>query len=213
MKREWGEEEKNLKLYTCYEWKNSRKKIHFECFCWKTFPFPKEKKKAWKRETWKKILCNFGKNLAKIYRYVSIKYMLPIGRHLRDGQGDVSVGADADAPAVSSAGGGRELRSWHLWDRVGRRPRTARNAPVQCMEMPTTSWSPFIQEDLEKPLGAWGSSPHGAPCGVLKHQARAPNTVTCMQGQSEFAERGVCDGICQPHATTPLLPSPIPLII
>jgi len=49
--------------------------------------------------------------LAKIYRYVSIKYMLPIGRHLRDGQGDVSVGVDADAPAVSSAGGGRELRS------------------------------------------------------------------------------------------------------
>lgn len=173
----------------------------------------KKKKKAWKKETWKKILCNFRKNLAKIYRYVSIKYMLPIGRHLRDGQGDVSVGVDADAPAVSSAGGGRELRSWHLWDRVGRRPRTARNAPVQCMEMPTTSWSPFIQQDLEKPLGAWGSSPHGAPCGVLKHQARAPNTVTCMQGQSEFAERGVCDGICQPHATPPLLPSPIPLII
>lgn len=71
----------------------------------------KKKKKHGKEKHEKKILCNFGKKLAKIYRYVSIKYMLPIGRHLRDGQGDVSVGDDADAPAVSSAGGGTELRS------------------------------------------------------------------------------------------------------
>lgn len=193
----------------------------------KPFHFQRKKKKAWKKETWKKILCNFRKNLAKIYRYVSIKYMLPIGRHLRDEQGDVSVGADADAPAVSSAGGGRELRSWHLWDRVGRRPRTARNAPVHgnanhilkpihTRRLGEAAWSLRLQPSWSTMWDAQASSQ-----STQHHHLHAGSVRICSAWRVWWNLSATChnttaslshssDNLGQTHSTVSFLHCPVP---